>query len=341
MQMQMSSTASVESVLSSCVVICNTSVSSSAAARIDKKLKHKRRYCRNPGCTNIVKSQGLCQRHGAKPRMCKVVGCSKQAQGNFDGMCKSHFKAHKRTTTPLPPRPPAQVASSPPPAEGQSVYETVIPASVAWDPSSGTAMPLIQHLKSGFENPNKPPAWHRNEERRARGLWHVHNPATQLESWERELVWTEILLLTGNTDASFRHLARGWGRDKGFHMVLAQFICERHGNVERKKRKKMAEDAAAALAESDDYVVGGDLYDEAIYGDAAYNEALAADLFAFDELPQEHESHHERMFSFEDCVVSVDDGQDDSGSSSSNSMSSEQRDDHDEHGFPLTEITAV
>ena len=48
-----------------------------------KQLKHKRRYCRHPGCSSIVKSQGLCQRHGAKPRLCKVQGCKKQAQGNF------------------------------------------------------------------------------------------------------------------------------------------------------------------------------------------------------------------------------------------------------------------
>jgi len=68
-------------------------------------------------------------------------------------------------------------------------------------------MPLIRHLKEGFDA-GKPPAWHRNEERRARGLWPVHNPATQLEGWERELVWFEILLLTGNADACFRHLAR-------------------------------------------------------------------------------------------------------------------------------------
>jgi len=52
-------------------------------------LKHKRRYCRAEGCTKIVKSQGLCQRHGAKPRGCKVKGCPKQAQGNFDGMCST------------------------------------------------------------------------------------------------------------------------------------------------------------------------------------------------------------------------------------------------------------
>lgn len=48
----------------------------------------KRRICRIDGCDKIVKSQGLCQRHGAKTRMCKMENCSKQAQGNFDGMCK-------------------------------------------------------------------------------------------------------------------------------------------------------------------------------------------------------------------------------------------------------------
>ena len=49
------------------------------------KVKHKRRFCRIDGCERIVKSQGLCQRHGAKPRLCKVATCEKQAQGNFDG----------------------------------------------------------------------------------------------------------------------------------------------------------------------------------------------------------------------------------------------------------------
>ena len=83
-------------------------------------LKHKRRFCRIEGCTRIVKSQGLCQRHGAKPRKCKIEGCEKQAQGNFDKMCKSHFKAMKRATTPLPK---VDNTATPPPAEGESVYD--------------------------------------------------------------------------------------------------------------------------------------------------------------------------------------------------------------------------
>ena len=121
----------------------------------------------------------------------------------------------------------------PPPPSGESVYDRIIPESIAWCPRVGAQMPLVAHIKAGFDA-GKPPAWHRNEERRARGMWPVTSPATQLEAWERELVWTEILILTGNSQTSFRHLARAWGRDKGFQTVLAQFICERKGSVERK-----------------------------------------------------------------------------------------------------------
>ena len=52
----------------------------------------KRRLCRYPGCTKVIKSQGHCQRHGAKAKRCKVEGCEKQAQGTHDGMCKRHWK---------------------------------------------------------------------------------------------------------------------------------------------------------------------------------------------------------------------------------------------------------
>jgi hypothetical protein len=62
-------------------------------------LKHKRRYCKVEGCCRIVKSQGVCQRHGAKPRQCKVPGCHKQAQGNFKGCCKAHYRALQKDPT--------------------------------------------------------------------------------------------------------------------------------------------------------------------------------------------------------------------------------------------------
>lgn len=52
----------------------------------------KKRLCRYPGCTKVIKSQGHCQRHGAKAKRCKVEGCEKQAQGTHEGMCKRHWK---------------------------------------------------------------------------------------------------------------------------------------------------------------------------------------------------------------------------------------------------------
>jgi hypothetical protein len=107
----------------------------------------------------------------------------------------------------------------------------------------------------------------------------VHNPAKQLESWERELVWMEILLLTGNPHARFRHLARGWGRDKGFHMVLAQFILQRQGDVERKKRDNAS--STHQLVRKNGDIISANVWDDACYGDTAYNEALAANLLDF------------------------------------------------------------
>ena len=98
-------------------------------------------------------------------------------------MCKSHFKAFKRETTPLPQPDAASCQVIP---QVESVYDRILPQSVAWHCGMNTLMPLIQHLREGFES-NKPPAWHRNDERMARGLIPVHNAATQLETWEREL----------------------------------------------------------------------------------------------------------------------------------------------------------
>ena len=47
----------------------------------------------------------------------------------------------------------------------------------------------------------------------------------------------EILLLSGGTPyANFRDLSHAWGREKGFHHLLASSVCERRGEVERKKR---------------------------------------------------------------------------------------------------------
>ena len=151
-------------------------------------------------------------------------------------MCKSHFKETKTELIDKTQVPPDN--TPPPPPEGPSVYDKIIPESIGFTPStSKPVMPLIQHLEEGFRT-SQPRGWHRNAERRARGLHPVASPAVQLEGWERELVWLEICILSGCAGASFRQLARAWGRDKGFHTVLANFICERRGNVQRKRRAK-------------------------------------------------------------------------------------------------------
>jgi hypothetical protein len=63
---------------------------------IQRQLKHKRRFCRIHECGKIVKSQGLCQRHGAKTKKCKMDHCPKQAQGNFGGMCSTLCEIRRR-----------------------------------------------------------------------------------------------------------------------------------------------------------------------------------------------------------------------------------------------------
>jgi len=117
--------------------------SATASATGGQFVKHKRRYCKVEGCDRIVKSQGLCQRHGAKPRQCRISDCPKQAQGNFDGMCKSHFriaetsKNEKEKTTSKPKERQNPTAS---------FLDRIIPESVMWTNRMGTPMPFISHL---------------------------------------------------------------------------------------------------------------------------------------------------------------------------------------------------
>ena len=250
-------------------------------------------------------------------------------------MCKSHFKVDKRGKTLLPLKPdPSAVALPMPEPVGESVYDSILPASLSWNPltSIGT-MPLIAHLKHGFYA-SKPISWHRNEERQARGLWPVHNPATQLEGWERELALKEILLLTGNPEASFHHLARGWGRGNGFHTALAQFICKRHGVVERKKRERAANPATGgakrrrtqtAPINNGDYI-GVKAWDDIVYGDADFDKALAADIMASGDTDDDDRSVSDHSFSrtFEGdyFVVSSSSGGDHAGDTDDTSSSS-------------------
>ena len=84
------------------------------------------------------------------------------------------------------------------------------------------------------------------------GMFPVTTSATQLEPWERQLCLVEILLLSGGTPfANFKDLAHAWGREKGFHQILASNVCERRGEVDRKRRsdlgKVMSSDQRDAL----------------------------------------------------------------------------------------------
>jgi hypothetical protein len=209
----------------------------------------------------------------------QVEGCEKQAQGTHNGMCKRHWRAvhfpEQVAATAEAERKKEQEDQAPPPT-GESVYDTVLPASIAYRPSfashqhqqaqlekvaasaaaakNGTdseangppsppipppsivsAMPLVTFLCDGALH--KDAGWHRQAERRARGIFPCVSLSSQLEPWEKQLAMVEILLLSGGTPhANFRHLAHAWGREQGFHQVLVSSVCTRRGEVERKKR---------------------------------------------------------------------------------------------------------
>jgi hypothetical protein len=193
------------------------------AVETDAASYKKKRLCRTPGCNRVIKSQGHCQRHGAKAKRCKVLGCDKQAQGTHNGMCKRHWKAVN-----FPDRvaatPARKVEAAPPPPEGTSVYDGVLPQSISYrphvlhrkqleesnkvnktenppqPPAEVSIMPLVIFFREGA---GKEPGWHRNAERRARGMFPVTSMSSQLEPWERQLVCkiqiTEISFLAGYT----------------------------------------------------------------------------------------------------------------------------------------------
>ena len=191
-----------------------------------ESIKHKRRFCRVEGCTRVIKAQGVCQRHGAKPSVCKVEGCTKQAQGSFNGMCKKHHSELNRTGTVQPVVVAAAAAPVVPVADATtSVYEGVLPSSIRTSEESTEVPPIVYFLREGL---TKPIAWHRSEERQARGYPPIKNPSVPLEVWERDLVCTETLLLTGLAEESFEHLAKAWGREPGFHRALTTSVLDRY-----------------------------------------------------------------------------------------------------------------
>lgn len=157
---------------------------------------------------NVICFTFQCQRHGAKAKRCRVDGCEKQAQGTHDGMCKRHWKVKHFPDSSTNRKKQMQ----PPAPEGDSVYDNILPQSIAYRPgsikaadqdNSGAAsgggndnattdqstqqhvMPLVAFLRAGA---TQPPGWHRQAERRSRGLFPVTPLSQQLEPWERQLV---------------------------------------------------------------------------------------------------------------------------------------------------------
>jgi hypothetical protein len=111
-------------------MIANVATIDNAASMEDKK----KRLCRFPGCNRVIKSQGHCQRHGAKTKRCRFSGCDKQAQGTHDGLCKRHWKAiHCPDAAGDSAKNEPQ---QPPPPSGESVYDVILPLSIAFRPSS-------------------------------------------------------------------------------------------------------------------------------------------------------------------------------------------------------------
>lgn len=121
-------------------VTTTTSTTAAAASR--------KRLCRFPGCERVIKSQGHCQRHGARAKRCRYPGgCDKQAQGTHEGMCKRHWRIvqnqNKPTDLLIPSNSSKTRLAAPPPPTGTSVYEFIIPDSMAFRPTPQQIFSLL------------------------------------------------------------------------------------------------------------------------------------------------------------------------------------------------------
>ena len=152
-----------------------------------------------PGCDKSVKSQGHCQRHGAKAKRCKIHGCGNQAQGSHKGHCKRHYRElfSSPSTQKYSPRKKTQEIESLRTCDpiGVSVYDSIIPSSFAWkmegddinkSPKKGLKLdgdtinldessaietefiPILQHL---VDNEALDFGWHRTAERLSQGTF--------------------------------------------------------------------------------------------------------------------------------------------------------------------------
>jgi len=120
-------------------------------------------------------------------------------------MCKRHWKSLHCPETSKPGDATEEVL--PPAPEGDSIYDSILPQSISYrptlvnkatlpdlqpgedpppPPTGVSVMPLVEFLRDGATK--KESGWHRNAERRSRGLFPSSNLSIQLEPWERQLV---------------------------------------------------------------------------------------------------------------------------------------------------------
>ena len=195
--------------------------------------KYKRRFCRVPDCQRTVKSQGLCQRHGAKPCKCKVAGCEKQAQGSFMGMCKAHFRQVKlqESNEAVNSSPPAisEKAKSVGAPKVSSAVETKPPILGKSIPSVPT-MTLFETIKRGYIN-QKGAGWRRMEERVIRGFAKI--PVEDaFESWELELLSLDVVAMQMTSEEALKYLSYAWGRNEDFYAsIFHRFRSEHESNA--------------------------------------------------------------------------------------------------------------
>jgi len=164
-------------------------------------------------------------------------------------MCRRHFRDEDEKSLEASPEkgvvipsPPQSGVSLPP-----SVYDDILPSSASWRaPKNGSSgesstpvMPFVAHLSN---NKRLHRAWHRDEERISRGLFPVSGCRAHFETWEKQLVVIEIMLLAGvpNSYGCYCDLAHAWGRDQGFHKVILSQFFDRKGEINRKKRSDAA-----------------------------------------------------------------------------------------------------
>lgn len=95
----------------------------------------------------MIKSHGHCQKHGAKPKRCKVPGCGAQRQSGYDDMCKRHWRylaAPPEMRRVLPKTFEEKRMVEP---QGKSVYDDILPASFAWKGGLGGRYIKIKKVK--------------------------------------------------------------------------------------------------------------------------------------------------------------------------------------------------